>query len=99
LDKIQEYQCFEGDPEVGQILAFKCLQVSPVDYTPQMIQYVGEFKSKIDDQVTFLLLHDETECLSRSDKFEIEDFVQGSTRRNTNVDFSWNMLSDIRLIK
>ena len=99
LDKIQEYQCFEGDPEVGQILAFKCLQVSPVDYTPQMIQYVGEFKSKEDDQVTFLLLHDETECLSRSDKFEIEDFVQGSTRRNTNVDFSWNMLSDIRLIK
>ena len=99
LDKIQEYQCFEGDPEVGHILAFKCLQVSPVDYTPQMIQYVGEFKSKEDDQVTFLLLHDETECLSRSDKFEIEDFVQGSTRRNTNVDFSWNMLSDIRLIK
>eukprot|EP00093_Oithona_nana_P014460 14460.XXX_477197_478462_1 [CDS] Oithona nana genome sequencing. len=69
LDKIQEYQCFDGDPEVGQILAFKCLQVSPVDYTPQMIQYVGEFKSKEDDQVTFLLLHDETECLSRSDKF------------------------------
>ena len=99
LNKIQEYQCFEGDPEVGHILAFKCLQVSPVDYTPQMIQYVGEFKSKEDDQVTFLLLHDETECLSRSDKFEIEDFVQGSTRRNTNVDFSWNMLSDIRLVK
>ena len=98
LDKIDEYKTLEDEPEIGQILAFKCMQLSP-DYTPQMIQYVGELKIKEGDEVKFLLLHDDSEGTRRSDKFEIGDFVQGTTKRNTVVEFSWRMINDIRLIE
>ena len=87
-----------GEPELGQILAFKCMQLGP-DYTPQIIQYVGELKTKEGDEVSFLLLHDGSEGFRHSDKFEIGDFVQGVTKRNTIVEFNWRMINDIRVIE
>merc|ERR1712026_313168 len=71
LGKINDYQLLNGDPELGQILAFKCMQLGS-DYTPQLFQYVGELKTKESDQVEFLILHDDSEGQRRSDKFEID---------------------------
>lgn len=101
FDNLQNYELITDsfNPESGQTFAFKCLQIGP-DYTPQMIQYVGELKelNMETKEAKFHILYDENEGKSRSDKFEIDEAVDGFVLKNQHVDFNWNTLNDIRLI-
>jgi len=100
-DKLDQYPIFDlqQKPEIGQILAFMCLQIGP-DYTPQMTRYVGELK-QIDENGTalFLIMYDENEGKNPSEKFEIDARLDGLLLKNREVDFQWSQLSDIRKIK
>ena len=100
-DKLDQYPIFDVQqkPEIGQILAFMCLQIGP-DYTPQMTRYVGELK-QIDENGTalFLIMYDENEGKNPSEKFEIDARLDGLLLKNREVDFQWSQLSDIRKIK
>lgn len=99
---LDRYEAFGSDsvPEIGQIFAFKSLQIGP-DYTPQVTQFIGELKHFVskDDDVIFLILFDENEGKNRSEKFEIDDFIDGVTLRNREVEFKWSVINDIRKIK
>jgi len=98
---LDQYPIFDSKlrPEVGQVFAFMCLQIGP-DYTPQMTRYVGELK-QIDEngQVLFLIMYDQNEGKNPSEKFEIDDRLDGLLLKNREVDFQWSQLSDIRKIK
>ena len=90
----------KDDPKVGQVLAFKCLQIGP-DYNPQLTQYIGELKHFDENSlmVKMLVTYDENEGKHRSDKFEIDEVINGTTLKNREVEFLWPSLSDVRLIK
>ena len=93
----------QDDPNEGQTLAFKYLQIGP-DCCPQMTQYVGELRElKNVDQSTkcckFLVLFDENEGKSRLNKFEIDEVIEGQTKRNQEIEFSFSFMQDVKLIK
>ena len=98
-NNLEEIEIFEGNPEIGQTFAFKCLQIAP-DYTPQMTQYVGKVVSLDGEKTKFFILFDENE--KRNDgtnKFEVETISDGFILKNQEVDFHWSQLSEIKLIE
>ena len=65
-----------------------------------MTQYVGELKhfDKNTKNAKFLVLFDENEGKSRLNKFEIDEVIEGKTMRNQEIDFSWSLMQDVKLI-
>ena len=97
---IEDSEEDRDDPKVGQVLAFKCLQIGP-DYNPQLTQYIGELKhfDENSKMIKMLVTYDENEGKHRLDKFEIDEVINGTTLKNREVEFSWPSLSDVRLIQ
>jgi len=97
---IDQYPALEDDPNEGQTLAFKYLQIGP-DYTPQYFQYVGELIHFNESTKCgkFLVLFDENEGKSRLNKFEIDEVIEGQTKRNQEIEFSFSFMQDVKLVK
>ncbi len=101
-DNLDGYDLIKGanvEPVVGQKIAFKNLQMTP-DFTPNLVQLVGEVLSFDAGQVKFKILYDETDGVERVTKFDINEPDQdqdGNTK--TEMSFQWCTLQEKRLIQ
>ena len=84
-------------PNVGQKIAFKNLQMTP-DFTPNLVQFVGQVVSFDGNNVTFKVLYDETEGQERLTKFDLDE-KQDLEKKSNEVTVNWLMLQEKRLIE
>lgn len=97
IENLDRYEEMNRNPECGELVAFKKLEVG-ADYTPQQVLYVGRVLQCDDENVSILILRDGNEGLERSGKFDIDQVMEQVTLRNTTQQFRWDQLAEKRLL-